>query len=959
MLSISMRFEHPYLLLLLIPFLVLTVLPYFRLSKKYRKTRNRITSMVLHGVLSTLAVLLLAGTIFVRSKTNPNNELIILVDVSDTENQVKEARDRFVNDLINQCSYDGVKVGIVTFGYDQEYVAELTNEYDDLYDKYKDAELPDVSATNIASAINYAKTLFTNYESGKMVIVTDGKETDENAKTVIKGVVASGLKVDTVYVPSLYDGDEVELTHVEFPEYHINKGEEFNMTLNIKSNYEQDVTIQLFDNGVTSAVNEESVTLVEGEQKVTFKHIFANDGLHELSFKISGLEDLVQENNEYRSYMYVESFNKILILEQNLGESNLLRTVLTENNDFQVETLNVKTDTLPTTALELCAYDEIILNNIANSDMEPGFVEILNEYVYNYGGGLFTTGGNESGDGLTSHSYNRTDMIGSLYQQMLPVQVVDYTPPVGVIFIIDRSGSMSETAEDGSTLLEWAKAGAYSAAINSLKTGDYVGIMSLETDYNIILELTPRTQEAKIRSAINSIDTADGSTTFSGAIERAGQILRAAKNVDKKHIVIISDGYVTETEHDTYEGYAKSYYETDGITISVVGVSMSTPLDAMTYINETNIDNIPSVGAYYMMLRLTKLGHGRLHAIPTSESARIVPEMREDLKAPDIKEVSDEPFYPIIVNNTASVFNGVERLNDEDHGNTMTMQVEGFYGTKIKDGATLLLTGEYNVPLYAQWKYGNGMVGSFMSDVYGLYTSDFMSDVNGTTFLKNAIKSLTPLKNIRDNDIKLTLYEDNYSNQLSILTGFNEGEYLEGTIKYLDSELGTVEIPMNTIVEEATKETIRNSSVFVLTPMTEANNYSRCKFIIRKPGTYTIEINKFNEAGELVGSNTLHKTLAYSKEYEAFEDEDYNPKELLTALSQNGNGIIVDDLTDSHSIIESFETTIFKEFDPRYLFSIIIIVLFLLDVAVRKFKFKWPHEIIQKIRENKMAGDKE
>ena len=39
-------FEHPWLLLLLIPAVVLTMLPYFRMNKRYRKTRNRISSIV-------------------------------------------------------------------------------------------------------------------------------------------------------------------------------------------------------------------------------------------------------------------------------------------------------------------------------------------------------------------------------------------------------------------------------------------------------------------------------------------------------------------------------------------------------------------------------------------------------------------------------------------------------------------------------------------------------------------------------------------------------------------------------------------------------------------------------------------------------------------------------------------------------------------------------------------------
>ena len=38
-------------------------------------------------------------------------------------------------------------------------------------------------------------------------------------------------------------------------------------------------------------------------------------------------------------------------------------------------------------------------------------------------------------------------------------------------------------------------------------------------------------------------------------------------------------------------------------------------------------------------------------------------------------------------------------------------------------------------------------------------------------------------------------------------------------------------------------------------------------------------------------------------------------------------------------------------FDPRIIFLILTIIFVLLDIAVRKFKFKWPHELI---RERKM-----
>ena len=33
--------------------------------------------------------------------------------------------------------------------------------------------------------------------------------------------------------------------------------------------------------------------------------------------------------------------------------------------------------------------------------------------------------------------------------------------------------------------------------------------------------------------------------------------------------------------------------------------------------------------------------------------------------------------------------------------------------------------------------------------------------------------------------------------------------------------------------------------------------------------------------------------------------------------------------------------------DPRIVMMIVLLVLFLMDIAVRKFKWKWPHELIR------------
>ena len=64
MVHFRIHFSYPLLLLVFLFGAVMTALLYFRLSKKYRKNRNRITSIVLHLIVLALAALTLAGTMF-------------------------------------------------------------------------------------------------------------------------------------------------------------------------------------------------------------------------------------------------------------------------------------------------------------------------------------------------------------------------------------------------------------------------------------------------------------------------------------------------------------------------------------------------------------------------------------------------------------------------------------------------------------------------------------------------------------------------------------------------------------------------------------------------------------------------------------------------------------------------------------------------------------------------------
>jgi Mg-chelatase subunit ChlD len=911
MTNLRINFSNPWLLLLLIPAVALTLFSYFRLNKRYRFTRNHIVSIVLHLVVMVLAITLLAGIVFGYSLPNNDNEIILLVDASySTSSDSQDEVDDFIRDVIAE-SDSMFELGIVTFGYDQVYAAELTNRTDSLYSDYLQAELPNTSATDIAAALNYAATLFKNPESAKIVLISDAVETDGNANGVIKAIAAQGIMVDTVHFPGEELETEVQIVSAATPADKILVGEKFNFELTIQSSYRGTATITPYDNN--TAGQSITVELSGGVQNVVIPYAFAFPGMHQMSFEIEAEDDTMVQNNSYLSYVYLEIYDKILILESIDDESLKLRDML--KDELNVTVINVEdVEAMPKTLDDLRAYDEVILCNVSNSDMPEGLIENLYTYVHDIGGGLFTICGNKpdsnpNDEEWTANAYTREDMYNTLYQQMLPVEVIEYTPPVAVMIIIDTSGSMYYAGNENyeTSKLFYAQQGA-EACLDALTERDYVGIMTLGNSYTEEIELTPRTQREKILSAIDLIDddesNLNGGTIFSASLERAGKALSALSQVERRHIIIVTDG--EPSGGDEYEYWMEENAKL-GITMSIVGIQCTASAQAL-------MENV--------LVKHAGMKKENFHNVNDIASTPEV--MREDLQVPEIKDVNFTPFVPQIKGYT-SVTNGILQ---ED-----MPELDGFFGLKLKKDATAILMGDYT-PIYAQWQFGKGRVGTFACDLNGVWSANFVGTDTATTLINNIVTALFPSESVRATDIDAQVTGKNYTNQLSVFTDLNEGE---------------------TIVVTITSPAVDGEPAKVQTLSAGAGEgYSRFTFAVTTPGMHEIVIQKKNAEGVVLSSHTLYKLLSYSQEYNAFYDRDA-ALALAELIAANGNG---DVLNEAIEVFDDATKYLERTIDPRIAFLIIIIALFLLDIAVRKFKWKWPHEIIRDKKTHKGMSQK-
>ncbi len=919
MTNFSVNFTNAWWLLLLIPAFGLTLFSYFKLNKKYRCTRNRVVPTVLHLIIMVLSIALLAGFTIDYFVPNAENEVIILVDSSYTAEDSERESDKFIKDVVDNCD-SMYKLGIVKFGYGEPvYAVELTDKMDRVFSTYQSSKDPDTTATDIAGALNYTAELFKYPKTARIVLVSDALETDGAAKDVVMEFASKGIAVDTVYFPGKDAGNEVQIIDAvpSVPKVEVNTP--FNMNLTVESSVSGKATVTPYDNNEAGKAVE--IVLKEGKQTISIPRYFDFDGMHVLSFEIKMDGDTVAENNHYYSHIYIETFTEVLIIESVQGESDKLVSMIDE--EINVTVINSADGTkMPSTLDELRRYDEIVLVNVANRDLPPDFDQILYEYVHDIGGGLFTVCGDENGstpDDPKAHAYTWSDMRGTKYQSLLPVEIVEYTPPVGVIIVVDSSGSMlGQNFEK--TKLKYALDGAR-ACLDALTERDYVGIMTLADVYTEELALTPRTQRDKILESIYNLEEQakkgtlpSGGTNFSPALERAGKALAARSDFEKKHIIIVTDGEPSASDKDNYLFWAKENAKL-GITMSVVGAGVD-PSDGI--VRETMEELLIAAG--YTKEEAPK----RFHPIAAGEDgnlSEVSTVMREDLNTPEIKTVNYEDFVPRI-NAYGSITNKIKQEDMPTLG--------GYYGVKLKDDATAVLMGNYS-PVYAQWEFGNGRVGTFACNLDGsAWSAEFVSSEVGGQLVNNIIRYLFPKASVRPSDIGVKVSGENYTTTLSIFTEVDKTEKIKVTVSAPDGE----------------------TQVFDL----NSTNYSRLSFATKKSGLHTIKVQKLDADGkEIANSTVVYKTLSYSKEYNAFPDRDV-AKALIESLSNGTGGFVIE---EPEEVFENAVEYIHVVIDPRIPFAIIIIVLFLIDIAARKFKWKWPHEIWRDKKRLSEQGGKE
>ncbi len=668
-----MEIARPFLLFLL---LLLPALYYgFRRSLVDLTRTQRIVSLIIRAIIVVLLILSVADLQYL--KTDDELAVIFLADISDSisADGLEKSTD-FINEALKSRGA-GQQAGVIGFTHRSEILKDFRDESEDELDLagIKQAWLEEDEdagdATNIAQAVEMAWGVFPANANKRIVLVTDGVETQGDAiHTGLRGQ-DFGVQIDTV---PLYPSDEPEvmLERIDAP-VQVKQGEPFSLEVLVHSNHEDIAEIRLFKNKFEAAVQE--VRLVAGENRVLFTQTSTESGTLTFDALARSTQDTRHDNNRALGIVVVAGKPKVLLIDENEPQARYLAQAL-EDADIRVNVRNGLG--VPNELADLQNYDLVVFADVPANRLSEKQMELIRTYVQDLGGGFMMLG-SENSFGLGG--YYKTPI-----EAILPVRTdtekKKETPSLGMVLVIDKSGSM------GGIKIELAKEAAR-GAVELLGRRDKIGVVAFDGSPFWISEMHSASDKMYISDQIGSI-TAGGGTNLYPALQQAYLALTetAAK---LKHVIVLSDGM---SQPGDWYGIASSM-RAERITISTVGIGSGADMN--------------------LLGNLANWGGGRDYF--TQDPYNIPQIFAKETITASKSAIIDEPFIPQMIKPT-QVLSGID------------LQVApfllGYVATQPRPTAEIFLVSDRGDPLLASWQYGLGKSVAFTSDAKARWASDWL-----------------------------------------------------------------------------------------------------------------------------------------------------------------------------------------------------------------------------------------
>ena len=897
----SISFDNVYLLFIAIPLILLFTVPFAIAIRKDNRNGHNIASQVLHILIAIIFAFAAAGTSVVSTLTE--TEVYVVADVSYSANKNLDTIDNYIKKIKLPRN---AQMGVVCFGKNCELLYDLDNPNN--IGSVKNYTVDD-SETNIAEALQFTGTLFRDDAIKRIVLITDGKQTDSGDTYAIKRVIdaleAQSVRVDAIYIDDNLKSEakEAQITKVEYSRStYVGREESANVVVETNCVTNAFVTLYKmigFDEMQKVEDSEKHVLLSKGLNNISIALDTSKADTFDYEVRIEVEYDECDYNNSYLFTQTVYDDSKVLVITDawtncttavDRYSDYVTRLDIYENSKDSLakrayiaqcpDNVNIYTSReVPFMIEELCEYDEILLidQDITALNHATAFIDSLDKYVSMFGKSLITVGDlgiqtkNDEDDEDKPYTYDELVSIRKDLSNMLPVRYGSNTDQPSLYFIlVDTSFSMGN--------LETAKSLA-KQQVEKLNPDDYICLIEYYSDVRIIQNIAPATNTYAIIEEINKLSPKHGSSSaMVSALSSAygmvtdPSVYNTYKSLFSQiKVLLLSDGNVGNS--DSILSTVSNAYDNYGIVTSGYYIKTNSTTGRVL------MDNITSAGGGDS--NLNNWAGGELVVNGRETSVKITSSKDDVLSGIGVGNVSNVSGY--FVSNAKYSATTVLQLR---HGNA---------------------SNTTNIPLYSYWNYGNGKVSTFTSSFTGEWIRSWEENNVGSVFFKNVVSCNLPA------------VKENMPYSVNITT---EGKYalisLTPAEKHYDTKASIVITSPNNVI-------VRRTMAF-------NSQYFYYEFDTTDSGRYNIQISYNYNDKTYNYSETL--CIPYKSEYDAFEV--YGPSILYKALDGRGtvslNGTL--DLANDKSEVTTYIVKLTS------ILLIICVVLFVVDIAIRKLKWE-------------------
>ena len=670
-----------------------------------------------------------------RSSTTSKVCTIFLVDVSESvpAEALGDARGEVQKLLDARPKDDQVKV--ISFAR-RPRVLELGGEGKQAPEIARHEGVGLNAGSNLQAAIQLAYGLFPPGYLKRVVLLSDGLETDGDAMAEAERAKQFGVRISTMTYRRPVPG-EVAVRELKLPP-RVKVGEAFEIHADVYASRATSARVRLFQGEALNGLDGvRKLDLKAGSNDLVFKSIVRVAGEVTYALELDEVaEDKFKENNRVATTIDVPGKPTILFIESNTAHASYLSSALTAQQ-FDVD---VRPPTaFPGSLKELERYDFVILSDTPADRFSLDAQGLVEAYVRDLGGGFLFAGG-EGG-------YSLGGWANTTIERILPVRMdgkkENDTPSVALSLVIDRSGSMTGQA------MEMAKAAA-KAAVDVLQPSDLVEVIAFDSQPTRYVKMTPARRKGKIAGDIARIQPGGGTEIFP-ALDAAYQDISVVQ-ARKKHVILLTDGKApTAGIRDVVQAMAA-----ESITVTSVGLG-------------GDVDDA-------LLSMIKDVGGGRYHKVPDPAS---LPKIFTSETEVVSRQAAQEDWFQVRQTGPAGFLAGV------DLGNSPYLH--GYVSTRMKPHpAQEILVSPSGEPILARWRVGLGWTVAWTSDIKNRWAVEWLRWSNFGQFFGQLAREHMRVKHRREFDLRTEVHGGEVR---AYIDAFDAGERFENG---LDSVLTVV-----------------------------------------------------------------------------------------------------------------------------------------------------------------------